>query len=215
MSVILEIEDMGEKKESRSNASAPTIVETYRDYIPPQCVLTIVEDLLKTVPPDYIRGLQTIVLTNQAAKTRAQKQQKVWTRNRKIKLVESLGYYSPAWRSSRATITLHIDNILKDTRRGELVIPFVRYYPFASVLYHEIGHHIHAEHNPTHEGKENVAEDWSKKLLRRFYRTHYWFLLPLLDPLIHVIEVGRSSDRRRRSPSGKKHPDASTTAENK
>src|ERR1700686_1109959 len=123
MSVIREIEDMGEKKESRSNASVPTIVETYHDYIPPQCVLTMVEDLLKTVPPDYLRGLQTIVLTNQAAKTRAQKQQKVWSRNRKIKLVESLGYYSPAWRASRATIPLHIDNILKHTRRGELGIP--------------------------------------------------------------------------------------------
>jgi hypothetical protein len=194
---------LGEKKESRSIASAPNIVEAYRDYIPPQCVLTIVEDLLKAVPPRYLIGLKTIILTNQAAQPRKRKQQKVWSRNRKTKLVESLGYYSHATRVSRASVTLHIDNILKYTRRGELGIPFLRYHPLASVLYHEIGHHIHAERIPIYEGKENVAEDWSKKLLRRFYRTHYWYLLPLLDPLIFLIQAGRSIGRRIRSASGK------------
>jgi hypothetical protein len=34
----------------------------------------------------------------------------------------------------------------------------------SDVLYHEIGHHIHAEHKPVHEEKENVADDWSHKL---------------------------------------------------
>ncbi|HVA93531.1 MAG TPA: hypothetical protein VNI36_01385 [Candidatus Dormibacteraeota bacterium] len=146
---------------------------------------------MKAVPPDYLRGLQTIVLTNQAAKTRKQKQQKVWSRNRKIKLVEARGYYSPAWQASRATITLHIDNILKHTRRGELGIPFLRYYPLASVLYHEIGHHIHAEHIPVYDGKENVAEDWSDKLLQRFYRSHYWYLMPLMKVAVLFIKLGR------------------------
>jgi hypothetical protein len=154
--------------------------------------LKIVDELLKAVPPRYLIGLQTIVLTNQAAQPRAKKQQKIWSRNHKIKLVEALGYYSGASRSSRASITLHIDNILKHVRPRELRIPFVRYYPLASVLYHEIGHHIHAEHNPIYDGKENVAEDWSDKLSQRFYRTHYWYLIPLLKPLTPLIKLGRS-----------------------
>jgi hypothetical protein len=162
----------------------------------------MVEDLLKPVPAHYLRGLQTIFLTNQAAKTRKQKQQKVWSRNRKIKLAEARGYYSPAWRASRATITLHIDNILKYTRRGELGIPFLRYYPLASVLYHEIGHHIHAEHIPVYDGKENVAEDWSDKLLQRFYRSHYWYLMPLLRPIVFLVKLGRSVKTRLRQSFG-------------
>src|SRR6202040_2101970 len=93
---------------------------------------------------------------------------------------EALGYYSGASQSSRASITLHIDNILKRVTPGELRIPFVRYHPLATVLYHEIGHHIHKEHKPIYEGKENIAEDWSDKLSQRFYRTPYWYLRPLV-----------------------------------
>jgi hypothetical protein len=181
---------MSERQESASVASAPNIVEAYRDYIPPQCVQKMVDELLGAVPPRYLVGLQTIILTNQAAQPRNRKQQKIWSRNRRIKLVEALGYYSGASRSSRASITLHIDNIFKGASPRSLRIPLMRYYPLASVLYHEIGHHIHAEHNPVYEGKENVAEDWSDKLLKGFYRTHYWYLMPLLKPLAFLIKLG-------------------------
>jgi hypothetical protein len=183
---------MSEKKKPQGVASTPNIVEAYRNYIPPQCVLTMVEDLLKTVPPRYLLGLQTITLTNQAAQPSKLKKQKVWSRNRKIKLVAARGYYSPANRATRATISLHVDNILKGMRPGNLRVPFVRYFPLATVLYHEIGHHIHAEHIPIHDGKENVAEDWSDKLLEQFYRTHYWYLMPLLTTLAFLIKLGRS-----------------------
>jgi hypothetical protein len=187
---------MGEKRESQSVASAPNIVEAYRDYLPPQSVLPMMHDLLKSVPPRYLIGLQTIVLTNQAAQPRKRKRQKIWSRNHKIKIVTALGYYSGASQSSRASITLHVDNIFKGASPRDLRIPFVRYYPLASVLYHEIGHHIHAEHNPVYEGKENVAEDWSDKLLQRFYRTHYWYLMPLLKPLVFLLKLGRSVSAR-------------------
>lgn len=182
---------MGEEKEAQSAASAPNIVEAYRDYVPPVCVLPMVRDLLKSVPPRYLIGLQTIVLTNQAAQSRRRKQQKIWSRNRKIKIISALGYYSGASQSSRASITLHIDNIFNRVSRRDLRFPLVRYYPLASVLYHEIGHHIHAEHKPVHEGKENVAEDWSDKLVQRFYRTHYWYLMPLMKVAVLFVKLGR------------------------
>jgi hypothetical protein len=187
---------MSERKESQSVASTRNIVEAYRDYVPPRCVVPIVEDLLKAVPPRYLIGLQTIILTNQAAQPRKRKRQRIWSRNHKINLVKAIGYYSGASRSSQASITLHIDNILKRVPSRELRIPFVRYYPLASVLYHEIGHHIHAEHNPVYEGKENVAEDWSDKLSQRFYRTHYWYLMPILRPLVFLIKLARSLSGR-------------------
>jgi hypothetical protein len=66
----------------------------------------------------------------------------------------------------------------------ELRAPLLCYMPIAIVLYHEIGHHIHAEHKPVHEGKENVAEDWSDKLGGLFYRRHYWYLMPFFYPIV-------------------------------
>ena len=91
---------MDNDQDSDGVVPTPKIVEAYRDYIPPQYVLHMVGDLLKTVRHKYLVGLQTVVLINQAAQPRKTKQQKVWSRKRKIKLVEALGYYSGASRSS-------------------------------------------------------------------------------------------------------------------
>lgn len=59
------------------------------------------------------------------------------------------------------------------------------------VLYHEIGHHIHAEHRPVHEQRENVAEDWSSKLMRNFYRKHYWYIFPVHSGSLDVANFRR------------------------
>lgn len=183
---------MSQKTERQGARSGPIVVEAYRDYVPPQIVLPLIRELLDAVPPRYLVGLQTIVLTNQSAQPRKRQRQKIWSRTHKIKLVQARGYYSGATRASQASITLHIDNILKGSSARDLRIPFVRYFPFASVLYHEIGHHIHAEHNPVYEGKENVAENWSDKLLARFYQAHYWYLMPLFKLTRPLVKLGRS-----------------------
>ena len=181
--------------------TSPTIVEAYRDYAPSPTFRRLVQDLLKAVPPRYLVGLKTIILTNQAAGTRAQKRQKLWSRNRKIRLADALGYYSAATRSSQATIVLHVDSILKGMRPWELRAPLLCYEPLATVLYHEIGHHIHAEHKPVHEGKENVAENWSGKLSGRFYLQHYWYLKPLFYPIWFITRIPQwMSKRFRRRP---------------
>lgn len=59
-----------------------------------------------------------------------------------------------------------------------LRLPFFRYIMPGDVLYHEIGHHIHAIHKPIHEEREYVAEDWSRKLYANFVRKHYWYRYP-------------------------------------
>jgi hypothetical protein len=166
-------------------------VEAYRDYAPPPTFRRLVQDLLKAVPRRYFLGLKTIILTNKAGESRDRKRQKVWSRNRKIKLVDARGYYSPATRSSEATIVLHVDNILQGMRPWELKAPLLCYEPLATVLYHEIGHHIHAEHKPVYKGKEDIAQDWSGKLSARFYRQHYWYLMPLFYPFWFLIKAYR------------------------
>jgi hypothetical protein len=182
---------MGQETDGQRVVSAPNIVEAYRDYVPPQTVLPIIKDLLKTVPPRYLVGLQAIILTNQAAQPRKRQRQKTWSRNHKIRLVHARGYYSGATRTSRASITLHIDNILKGTSARDLKLPLLRYFSLGTVLYHEIGHHIHAEHTPVYDGKENVAEDWSDKLLQRFNQSHYWYLIPLMKAAVLLVKLGR------------------------
>ncbi|MGC2003079.1 MAG: hypothetical protein WA658_24705, partial [Candidatus Acidiferrales bacterium] len=150
----------------------------------------IISILLDCVSPNYLRGLKAIILTNQAALTRNQRRQKIWSRNRKIRLAEARGAYYRATRSSPAIVWLYVDNILKGMPGWILKVPMARYPEFGEVLYHEIGHHIHAVHEPVHEGKENVAEDWSKRLGRQFFRAHYWYLVPFRYPILFLVKAG-------------------------
>jgi hypothetical protein len=84
--------------------SSPTVVEAYRDYAPPPAFRRLVQNLLKAVPPRYFLGLKTIILTNQAGESRDRKRQKVWSRNRKIRLVDARGYYSPCGRLGKSWV---------------------------------------------------------------------------------------------------------------
>lgn len=54
------------------------------------------------------------------------------------------------------------------------------------VLFHEIGHHIHATYKPVHDGKENVAEDWSRRLALLHVKRRFWYLFPFIRFLAFV-----------------------------
>lgn len=43
-------------------------------------------------------------------------------------------------------------------------IPLLREISIGEVLYHELGHHIHACARPEHREKEDVADDWGRKM---------------------------------------------------
>jgi hypothetical protein len=149
----------------------------------------MVETLLQYVPEEYLGGLQSILLTNLHAVTGRKKKQKTWSRNRKVRLVEVLGYYSPAVHTSKAFIVLNVDNMCRNWDGLLAKLPLVRYMPVCEVLYHEIGHHIHAEHQPVYKGKEDVAENWTRKLRAGFIRKRYWYLMPILYPLGKIVRV--------------------------
>src|SRR5208282_2289273 len=152
----------------------PEIVENYRDFDPPAGFRTTLDELLDALPEKYLAGLKTIILTNQEALSRDQRRQKTWSRNHKIRLADARGWYQRASRSSPANVCLCVDNILTSEEPWMRRVPVFRYEALGTVLYHEIGHHIHAAHKPVFDGKENVAEDWSRKLFGRFLRLHYW-----------------------------------------
>jgi hypothetical protein len=180
----------------RSAGPAPEIVENYRDFVPPENFRKLLADLLESVPSKYIIGLKTIVLANQSALTRDQRRQKTWGRKRKLHLAEACGSYHKATKSSPATIWLYVDNILASEDPWWRRLPLLRYLTLGTVLYHEIGHHIHEVHRPMFEGKENVAEDWSRKLLAHFVKKQYWYLAPALYPVRLVRKLMRKMSRR-------------------
>src|SRR5215510_3360141 len=158
----------------------PEILENYKDFEAPPNFRKLLDDLLESVPAKYLVGLKTIVLANQSALTRDQRRQKIWSRNRKVHLKEVRSCHYRATKSSPATVWLYVDNILRSEVPWFRRMPILRYDALGSVLYHEIGHHIHAVHKPVFEGKEGIADYWSKKLLGRFFRQRYWYLRPVV-----------------------------------
>lgn len=174
---------MATKVTEVGKGARPEIVENYRDFEPPANFRIMTEELLDSVPQKYLDGLKTIILTNRTALSRKQRQKKLWSRNRKVALADCLGTYQHATKSSNAVVWLYVDNILKSWPSWICRVPVVRYQLIWMVLYHEVGHHIHAVHKPIFEGRENVAENWEKKLGRHFFRARYWYLVPVMYPI--------------------------------
>ncbi|MGH9830903.1 MAG: hypothetical protein ACREDR_47460, partial [Blastocatellia bacterium] len=127
---------------------------------------------------------------NRAASTRDQRKQKVRQRNRAHRLIDARGAYDSATRSSSASVWLYVDNILASLDPPWITkVPFLRFYGLHTVLFHEIGHHIHAVHRPVYQGTENVAEDWGRRLTLRFVRRKYWYGLPLLYAVAFIARM--------------------------
>lgn len=157
----------------------PQIVEAYREYSPPSNARRDVERLLRHIPPEYLTGLQSILLTNSSALSRDERRQKIWSRNRKVQLGSRRGWYSYSTRASGARITLLVDRIFRGETKFTLAFSSFRMMTLGSVLWHEVGHHIHATRRPEYRGKEDVADDWKTKLEKRYIRERYWYLLPV------------------------------------
>jgi hypothetical protein len=174
---------MRPERQAPASSAGPALIENYRDYVPPPGTLEAVKLLLSHVPPEYLAGLGSIVLSNVDALNRDERRAKTWTRRRMVGLNRTLGWYTRATRNSPASIRLNIDRIEKSDAPWLRHVPLFRYYVLGSTLYHEIGHHIHLAHRPAYDGKENIADDWSKKLFRKFTRERY----PVLSRVLRVV----------------------------
>jgi hypothetical protein len=54
------------------------------------------------------------------------------------------------------------------------------------VLFHEIGHHIHYTQAPEFREREDVAEDWKKRLSKIYFRKRYWYFV---THRLHALSV--------------------------
>jgi hypothetical protein len=170
--------------------SGPRIVLAFQNYTPPFDAERVIRNLLRIVPPNYLWGLHSIVLTNVQALSREARERKAKGRKR-APLKDCFGYYTRSWKGEPARITLLIDNLEKHWGRNWLRFGLTRDVRLAELFYHELGHHIHRVHRPEYEGRENVAEKWSKKLWAKFCRRQYWYLTPLFLPLAYVFRWGK------------------------
>ena len=163
----------------------PPVQEAYKDYKPPAWVRPTVERLLASVPAAYLFNIQAIVLTD-AASHNAGKTHRM--RGRKFDRRASRGFYHPQQTGSAASIHIVVDNVV-----AAAPVPFLlsfrlfREHLLADVLFHELGHHLDVTVGASARGGEAAAEDWSRRLRRKYFRRRYWWLRPIAVVLLPII----------------------------
>lgn len=165
------------------------VYENYEGYQPPRYAHATVLKLLSKLPPRYLSGLQSVVLTNGAAIGRGKTQR---VAGRKYARNSCLGFYHAKFKGEQAWIEIVVDNIIYEWFGPKMPrimsrIPVVRNAAFASVLYHEVGHHLECTVGAPAPGGEAAAEAWKARLLRSYFRKTYWYLMPFVGVAKKVV----------------------------
>jgi hypothetical protein len=163
-----------------SKASNIPIYEQYENYEPPFNVKRAIERMVGTVPDKYLTGLGSIVLTCEDALTGKRARGMTWSRGKKVSAAKARGLYHPEWGSNPAWIELHVDSIFQRYPRYLLRLKLTRELELGSTFFHELGHHIHAQHRPEFKEKEDVADTWKRKGQNTYLRKRFWYLFPLV-----------------------------------
>ena len=90
---------------------------------------------------------------------------------------KGLGIYHQRWRSQPPWIELYVDQIASKSPRWALWLPLVTRVELAHTLYHEIGHHTHCAIRPEYKEREDVADEWRRKLGKKYLRRRYWYMI--------------------------------------
>jgi hypothetical protein len=166
------------------------ICESYKDFSPPSWVHKSVTRLIEGIPDKYLAGLHSVTLTNVDGLNHSRRRQKTISRKRKVTVRECRGLYHYKWQEKPAHIELFVDQIIHRWPLLVLKVPLFQDLLLADVLYHELGHHIHKTTAPEHREREDVADDWQKKLGRHYFRQNYkWIKLFgfILKPIVALL----------------------------
>ncbi len=134
---------------------------------------------MRAVPKAYVAGLGSVVLTNVDGLARKDRRARTWIRNRKMAVAEARGAYHQAWKGQPPWIELFVDRICAGVPFWALRLRLVRDLFFAEVLFHEVGHHIHATTQKEHADREIVAEKWREAISGTYFRRQCWYLRPI------------------------------------
>ena len=136
-----------------------------------------VRSLLKYIPNDHLIGLGSIVLLDGQTSSKSK---------------YSIGTYLN-YKQGPSKIELSISGIYGPKPFWPCLIPFVRKFMLAKVLFHEVGHHCRRiVQGKTKRKEENFAEKYSKKYVVK--ALYYWFYF--LKPFRHLfLWLGRPRNR--------------------
>lgn len=159
-----------------------------------------VERLAFEVPGVYLAGLDQILLREARTFTRREKRKKASGRRGKVPLDGCLGVYRRKFRGRPAHIELFVDNIIADWPALLLSVPPIVDAIVGKVLFHELGHHIHATSDRRLGDREAIADEWRERLSRQYFRRKYHYLRPFggLLRLLGRALKGLAKLRRRR-----------------
>lgn len=165
------------------------VYESYKGYQPPRYAQPAIAKLLSSLPKQYLSGLQSVVLTNAAAIGKGKTGR---IAGKKHARRDCLGFYHPRLNGDQAWIEIVVDNIVAawfgpGMPRFLPHIPVLRNVAFASVLYHEVGHHLDNTIGAPAPGGESAAEAWATRLVRSYFRKRYWYLTPFLGVAKAVV----------------------------
>ena len=168
------------------------IREDYADYCPPPWVRKTVDRLLDSLSDAHVGGLSAVVLT-ESAKIRNGKSRRV--AGRKYRLNACFGFYRSRRGGEPSAIFLVVDNILAQEPRIPR-LQLARDIVLGQVLFHEVGHHLHATIGSHAGGSEASADAWERRLSRLHFRKRYWYLRPVVKPLRFTVQRILSWSRR-------------------
>ena len=143
--------------------------------------------MVKGLPSNRLQGLRAIVLTNTEGFNRKKRRKKTWSRQKKLSLTKCAGWYRPGIHGEQAEIEIIVDSIQNNYPTLMLRSRFLTDFIFSSVLFHEIGHHIHDTQEPEFINQEDAADKWQRKLNKKYFWKKYWYFLVLLVPISKVI----------------------------
>ena len=177
----------------------PKVVERLGDFEPIVDPVAMVRALLACVPPEYLNGLDRVVLSHTSTFARTRRRQQTYSRGHKVLTAQSRGMYHAAYKGEPAWIEIIVDNVLPERAAyrwiGALVWPrWLGDYIVSEVLYHELGHHIHRTLKPEHREQEDIADEWQKKLTRAMMRSRHGLALKLIS-LAFAIGLGKLDNR--------------------
>jgi hypothetical protein len=161
------------------------VVENFRGYEPSVRVVASVGRLIESVPEEYLHGLGAIVLTNRSALNHRRRRSKTRSRGKRVAIDRTAGFYHQAWQGEPAWIEIFLDGALEGLPVLLRRVALIREMFLAEILFHELGHHIHKTRRPEYREREDVADDWARRLSRAYFRRHYWYLRPIAV-LVHL-----------------------------
>jgi hypothetical protein len=167
------------------------IYEDYASYTPPVWVRPTVARLLSSLPEMSHNGLASIVLTNSAHADDRYRRQR---RNRHGLIA---GRYHPRTKGREPWVEILVDRTILPIDGGLSRFQWARDVAVARVLFHELGHHLHATIGSPGRGGEPSAEAWQRRLAGAHFRKRYWYLRPAAPALLRVVNLIRSGKRTR------------------